>query len=71
MAKQDIVLDRLTLVTMRGWPEYHDTFREAMKKRNNIVGMNFSDKLSGATLFRKFYMNLSTVFLTAFLDLHY
>jgi hypothetical protein len=26
MAKQDNVLDRLTHVAMRGWPEYRETF---------------------------------------------
>jgi hypothetical protein len=62
MAKQDNVLERLTLVTMRGWPDYRDKFQEAMKRRNNVVGMSSSEKLSDATLFRKFYMNLSTVF---------
>jgi hypothetical protein len=66
MGKQDMVLERLTLVTMRGWPEYRDKFREAMEARNNVVGMSFSEKLSDATLFRKFYMNLSTVFYTVF-----
>ena len=50
MAKQDIVLERLTLVAMRGWPEYHDKFQEAMKKRNNAVGMSFSRRSSAMLL---------------------
>jgi hypothetical protein len=66
IGKQDIVLERLTLVAMRGWPEYRDKLQEAMKRRNTVVGMSFSEKLSDATLFRKFYMNLSTVFYPVF-----